>query len=70
MSQPEGESWIEQAERAFSIVEAAPEHYRELLRPLIIRALTDSSLRPCIDLLMTDAFYRHLLAGNAPTPFL
>lgn len=64
------DSWVEQAEHAFAVVEGAPEHYRELLRPLVLRAVTDVRLRPCVELLTTDPFFRHLLAGNAPEPFL
>jgi hypothetical protein len=62
--------WVESARQAFALLENAPDHYRELLYPIVLKALSDPSLRPAIDFLVADAFSRHLLAGRAPAPFL
>lgn len=67
---PPPEDWTKNAERAFEIIEKAPEHYRWLCTPILIQALSDVRLRPFIDLITTDPFFKHLLAGGKPSPFI
>lgn len=67
---PDPRGWAARVELAFSMLERAPEHYRWLIQPILLKALSDASLRPFIDLITTDAFFRHVLEGKPPAPFL
>lgn len=64
------QAWAERLERAFGMVDKAPEHYRALLTPILLKAGSDPKLMPFVDLLTGDPFYQHLLAGKPPAPFL
>lgn len=67
---PDPRSWAHRAELAFAMLEKAPEHYQWLVQPILLRALSDASLRPFIDVITTDAFFKHIFSGGRPAPFL
>ena len=55
--------------KVLDLLEAAPRAFRELLRPVVLKAMTSPELAPFVRLLLTDRHLQHLLLGREPTPF-
>jgi len=67
---PEGTSDATHFDKVLRLLHNAPIAYQELLRPVVLRALTNVQLRPFVRMLATDPFFEHLLKGNPAEPFL